>query len=654
MKFKGFHYDGVFVFLIAVCAAAFTAMTAFYFGDKKTAVIEGIIFGAVLLFGFIRLFSAKYRYRRMLSYTAKKLDYTDSKVLSNMPVPVCVCDKDGFIKWANDLFRADIKSDITQMSDIKEIFGTDFDIDFNNYALANDKYFLVDSVKYHKDGAYYTVYKFFDNTELKETESKYLKGIPHVIIAQTDNIDDNPYLSRDTEKAELSGKVLGMIYDWADKFNTVVKKISEDRLMMVTEKSNIDEMIADKFSVLDSVRNCIYKEKNMQVTLSIGVSSGETIKDAEKSARKALDTAISRGGDQVAVLQQDGNYSFFGAVSKSADKKNKIKIKLWARQLTDEIEKADRVFITGHRGADYDCLGAAFGAAYICSVLGKPARIILNESLSLAQNTADIIRSSELGDIILSEQDALDWVTPKSLFILTDTHVPSICDGSEVFKACKKTVIIDHHRLVPGTEIEKYLFIHNPNASSACEIVTELIQQMNKGDRIYESVANALLAGIMLDTKEFVLRTSTVTFEAAAYLKSCGADTLKVSKFFCSDSETSKKINKVIYDSATYKDIYSISSVEENVDKIRLVASKAADEMLRVSGIKASFVLYEENSRACVSARSMGEVNVQLIMEALGGGGHQTMAACQIKDADIKKLKELLISELDKIPVKEN
>jgi c-di-AMP phosphodiesterase-like protein len=207
---------------------------------------------------------------------------------------------------------------------------------------------------------------------------------------------------------------------------------------------------------------------------------------------------------------------------------------------------------------------------------------------------------------------------------------------------------------VPGTEIEKFLFIHNPNASSACEIVTELIQQMNKGDRIYESVANALLAGIMLDTKEFVFRTSTVTFEAAAYLKSCGADTLKVSKFFCSDPETSKKINKVIYNSVAYKGVFSVSEVDSDVDKIRLVASKAADEMLRVSGIKASFVLYEENSRACISARSMGEVNVQLVMEALGGGGHQTMAACQMKDVEINRLKEMLISELDKIQLKEN
>ena len=198
------------------------------------------------------------------------------------------------------------------------------------------------------------------------------------------------------------------------------------------------------------------------------------------------------------------------------------------------------------------------------------------------------------------------------------------------------------------------MFIHNPNASSACEIVTEIIQQSNKVDRINESVTNALLAGIMLDTKEFVFRTSTVTFEAAAYLKSCGADTLKVSKFFCSDPETSKKINKVIFDSVVYKNVYSVSAVKDNVDKIRLIASKAADEMLRVSGIKASFVLYEENSKACISARSMGEVNVQLLMEALGGGGHQTMAACQIKDTDLATLKELLISELDRLSVKEN
>lgn len=648
MKFKGFHYDGFFLSLAAVSAAALTALTAFRFGDKKFAVTEALIFTAVFVFGFVRMFSARFRYGRALSFAAKKLDYTDSKVLSTSPYPVALCNSEGKIIWANDLFRADISENLTQMTDIKSLLGNNFDIDFNNYALINDRYYLVNSVTFHKQGESYTAYKFIDNTDLKLTEFKYESGIPHVVLFQIDNIDDNPNLGRETEKTELQSIILGMIYDWCDRFNSTVKKISEDRLMTVTERSNINDMIADKFSALNSVRNYKYKEKNMQVTLSIGVSSGESIKDSEKNARKALETAINRGGDQAAILFEDGSYSFFGAVSKSADKKNKVKIKLWARQLSDEILAADRILISGHKSADFDSLGSAFGIAYACMYLGKEVNIIYDDKLSLAGDVADLIRESGNIDLIKSPDESAALVTPDTLFILTDTHVPHISDGAAAYDACSHRVIIDHHRLVPGTETDKFLFIHNPNASSACEIVTELLQHIIKEDRIDATVADALLAGIMLDTKEFVLRTSTVTFEVAAFLKSSGADTLKINKFFFNDAQTGKIINKVVLDSETYNG-FAVSRVDNDIPKARLIASKAADELLRISGIKASFVLYEENGRACISARSFGDVNVQLIMEALGGGGHQTMAACQIKNADVDSAKEMLLSELDDI-----
>lgn len=652
MKFKGFYYDVLFIVLLILSGLLFIAVTLLKF-DIKIAVAEAVILGIIIIFGFIRMFSAKYRYRRMLSFTSKKLDYSDNKVLSNMPLPVAVCDSDGFIKWANTHFGDITGAELTNTSNINDYLGNEYDPEYNSYVKIEEKYFLVNTVRFHKDGNDYTAYKFIDNTELKQTEFNYIMSRPYVILFQTDNIDDNINLNRDSEKSELKSKVDGIIDSWSDSFNSFVKKISDDRLMIVTEKENTDKMIEDGFSVLDKVRNCTFKEKNMQVTLSIGAAGGDDIRSAEKLARKALDTAINRGGDQTAFLLPDGNYRFFGAVTKSADKRNKIKIKLWASQLGDEIRKSSNVLICGHKSADYDSLGSAFGAAYACNALGVKANIIYNSRVTLAKKLADDILKTEFADIFIEEDEALKLIDSNTLFILTDTHSASICDAPSAYSGTERKAVIDHHRLVPGTDTEKLLFIHNPNASSACEMVAEILQQIVKDERIPESVATALLSGIMLDTKEFVLRTAVSTFETAAYLKSCGADTVRVNRYFTTDPETSRNINKVIGSAEIKNGIYAVSKVDDRIENVRLVASKSADELLKISGVKASFVVYIDGGKSCISARSMGEANVQIIMESLGGGGHQTMAACQMSNTGIEEALNKLYDCLNKT-LKEN
>ena len=653
MKFKGFYYDMLFISLLIFGGVLFIGVTLLMF-DIKVAAVEAVILGVIILIGFIRMFSARHRYRRMLSLASKKLDYTDNKVLSNMPYPVSVCDDDGVIRWANERFLELTDDNLSQVSSIADYLGNEYDAEFNNYVKIKDRYYLVNTVEFNRDGTRFTAYKFIDNTQLKETEFNYIMSRPYIIIFQTDNIEDNILLSRDSEKSELKSKVDGIIDSWSDSFNSFNKKISDDRLLIVTEKENIDKMIEDGFSVLEKVRNCTYKEKNMQVTLSAGIACGDNLKSAEKSARKALDTAINRGGDQAALLLPDGNFRFFGAVSKSADKRNKIKIKLWASQLSDEIKAASNIFVCGHKSADYDSIGAALGVAYACQALGKNMNIIYNPSISLAGKLVDSLEGSGFENLIISEESALKLLDRNSLLVLTDTHVPEICDAPSVFSQAARKVIIDHHRLVPGAQTDKYVFIHNPNASSASEIVAEMLQHISEVDRIPEVIASALLSGIMLDTKDFVLRTGVSTFETAAYLKSCGADTVRVSRFFSNDSDTGREINKTVYKSETFKDIFAVSSVENESPNSRLVASKSADEMLNISGIKASFVFFTDNEKTCISARSLGDVNVQLIMEELGGGGHQTMAACQMKNTGTQEAKDKLFEVLSKTIAKEN
>lgn len=652
MKFKGFYYDILFISLLIMSGFLFVAVTLLKF-DIKAAIAEAVILLIVIIFGFIRMFSARFRYRRMLSLTAEKLDYSDNKVLSALPFPVAVCDGAGYIRWTNEKFYEASGKEINQASNISDYFGEDYDPEFNRYVKIQKNYYLVNSVRFKKDGAEYTAYSFIDNTELKDTEFKYIMSRPYVVVFQTDNIDDNINLSRDSEKSELKSKVDGIIDSWSDSFNSVVKKISDDRLMIVTEKENIDKMIEDGFSVLEKVRDCTFKEKNMQVTLSVGVASGENIKSAEKLAKKSLDTAISRGGDQTAFLLPDGGYRFFGAVSKSADKRNKIKSKLWSSQLFDEIKRSSNVLICGHKAADYDSLGAAFGIAYACITAGKRVNLIYNSKISLAEKLADEIRNSEFGYILITDEEASKLIDKNTLFILTDTHNPSICDAPVSFSLTERKAVIDHHRLVPGTQTENYLFIHDPNASSACEIVSEILQNFMKDDRIPDIVATALLSGIILDTKEFILRTGVTTFETAAYLKNSGADTVKVNRFFSLDAQTSRDINDIVGKAEIKYGCYAVSVIGNKINNVRLAASKSADELLKISGVRASFVIYRDDTNICISARSMGETNVQIIMESLGGGGHQTMAACQIKSIDFAQALNRLDNLLQKT-LKEN
>ena len=647
MKFKGFRYDIVYIALTFAAAAAFCALTAMYY-SVNFAIAFGSIFFIIFIYGTVRAFLAKEKYKNMLKTTTEKLDYSDNKVLSEIPVPVAVCNENGNITWANSLFIESIAhGNISELTSMSSIIGEEFD---GSFVGVDDDYYILSKADFISGAEKYTVYKFTDCTELKQAEILYKNTRPYVLIAQTDNIDENSMLLRDSEKTEMKSKVEGMMDAWSDRYNSLMKRISDDRTMIITEKSNIDKMIEDKFSIIESIRKSTYKEKNINVTLSIGCASGDTIKHAEKLARKALDMALSRGGDQAAVLGEDGNYTFFGGVSKSADTKYRIKSRLWASQLLNMIQHCSRVFVIGHKYSDFDSFASSCGIAYACDFIGVKSNIVIDKKTTLAEPLLSDFLKSEYGELVISPSEAIKNCDENSMLILCDTHLISGCDCPELFDKTEHIAVIDHHRLNAGVQTDIYLFAHNPNASSASEMVTEIIQYITGDETVPVAVAQALLAGIMLDTKNFVLNSGVRTFEAAAFLKSNKADVVKVSKYFYNSPETIKAINLVILNSIIYNG-FAISTVDEDKEtqNKRLLASKSADEMLKADGIKASFVLFKEDEYVCISARSLGEINVQLIMEALGGGGHQNMAACKIKTDDMNQVENLLKKELNNI-----
>lgn len=648
MKFKGFWYDSLLVFLTAGIAAVFIAMTFFF--EKRLAAAECLAFALVFTIALYRAFSAKSRYKKFLIKTAKKLDYTDQKVLSNAPFPVAVCTDGGEISWCSEKFLNEIaKGEITSAMNITAFTnGMSINSIVNREGtcvLVDGRYYTLYTVSYRSSGKGYTALYYLDNTSLKKTELEYLNSRPYALMIEMDNLDDSRSDFRESELAEIRSRIEGALDDWAESYSSVIKKISDDRYLIVTEQQNFSRMTEERFAILETVRNYEYKETKVGATLSMGVSGGDNIRACEKGARKALEMALGRGGDQVAIKNKDG-YDYIGGVSKSAEKKNKVRTRIVGSTVGELIKSSSNVIIMGHSYTDLDAVGAAVGIACAAESLGIPAYIATDKKKTLASSLIERLDGSGKGDIIIGQEKALELVDKKSLLVVVDTHISTFVEFPALLDAAETKVVIDHHRRTKSEIENAVVFHHDPNASSACEMVTELLQYINPEMKIEKWVAEALLAGIMLDTKDFVMGTGVRTFEAAAFLKEKKADMISVKKLFANSLEVNKLRTKVIYAAENYKGC-AVSTVDFESPDVRVIAAQAADELLKVSGIKASFVIFENGGCINISARSLGEINVQVIMEALGGGGHQTMAACQLKGFTKEAAAESLQNAID-------
>lgn len=643
MKFKGFWYDSLIICLIAGVSAAFIAMTVFV--EPRLAIAECIAFLIVCVIVVYRAVTAKKRYKRFVIKTSKKLDFTDQKVLSTFPFPVAVCDGKGYIKWCSDLFLNEIScGEITQTEKIgKYTNGMNIDSIMHSEETCvsvDGRYYSVYPVPYQSGGEMLCGLYFLDNTRLKKTEIEHLASLPYAVMIEMDNLDDSRNDFRDSEKTEIRSQVEAALDNWSEAYDSFIKKIGDDRYLIITEKKNISRMIEDKFSVLETVRGFEYKGKKTGVTLSIGVSSGENIKSCERKSRKALEMALGRGGDQVAIRTQDG-YDYIGGVSKSAEKRNKVKSRIVGSTLAELIKSSSNVIIMGHAYTDLDAIGAAVGLACAAKSFDVPVYIATDRKKTLAATLIEKLDEVNLGDLVITQEYALELMTKKTLLIVVDTHIESFVEFPKLYEKAETRVIIDHHRRAI-TDIENALiFHHDPGASSTCEMVTELLQYINPDINISETVAEALLAGIMLDTKDFVIGTGVRTFEAAAFLKDKNADTVKVKRLFANTLEMNKLRTAVISSAESFMKC-AIATADFTSKDIRVISAQAADELLKVNNIKASFVMFENAGAINISARSFGEINVQVIMESLGGGGHQTMAACQLKGSDMQKARAAL------------
>ncbi len=476
-----------------------------------------------------------------------------------------------------------------------------------------------------------------DETDLRHQAAEYAASRPAYLLIEIDGYAEQVAGLKDSEKARLLEGVNRVLETYIGRTTGFLRRVSNARYIAVVEERHMKEMVAAKFDVLDKVRAL---DGEVGVTLSIGVGrGGATLRQCEEMARQSLDMALGRGGDQAAVKTPEG-FAFYGGVSRSVEKRSRVKSRIVASALSDLISQADSVLIMGHRMSDLDCIGAAIGVLRICKGLDVPAAIVVRREATLAQSILNECDKAGLGEDFIPPDVALDGITPKTLLVVVDTHIKGILESGEVYQKCRQVAVIDHHRKAVGHIDNAVLFFHEPYASSTCELVSELLQYVDQ-DKVRPTSleAEALLAGIMLDTRNFALHTGVRTFEAAAYLRRVGAMTERVKLLFNSSlQEYTVKSNLV-----ENADIYmgcAVSVSGELPPGMAVAVPQAANDLLTIEGVGASFVAVQQGSGVNISARSMGAVNVQVIMEHLGGGGHLTMAGAQMRDTTIDEAEQ--------------
>ncbi len=479
-----------------------------------------------------------------------------------------------------------------------------------------------------------------DNTYLKNIEREYYDTKKSVALVYFDNLNDFSSDSED-EATKAMITVESLLSRWSAKHECLYRKLSDSKYLIIFDEKVLSVQIEKKFRILDKVRKIEVGERTASVSIGIGRGC-ETLKESHINAKKALDMALGRGGDQVAILNK-GEYEFYGGVSKGVEKTSKVRVRIIAESVKNAIENADKVLIMGHKFSDLDCVGAATGIySSVTKAFSKRAYIVCDTEKSMAKPLIEKL-SERNNDMFINVDRAMSMISEKTLLVIVDTHSPDFVESPKVHKMCSKVIVIDHHRKMVNFIDNADVFFHEPTASSTCEMVTELISYLGD-DGLSKVEAEGLLSGIMLDTKNFVINTGVRTFEAAANLRKKGADTVTVRNMFSSSIDSYKSKHEIVAKSVVINHC-AISSVDGKVSNARVLSAQAADEMLTISDVYASFVVAQLDSKTVnISARSYGRINVQLVMEKLGGGGHQNMAAVQLSDTTVEKAKETLIS----------
>ncbi len=612
------------------------------------AIIPATLFSAVLI---TEIILAHQNHKRRAEKLTDYINSTEHQALYYFENPVVIIDlnQDNEILWCNREFDNTIMPEEEAVGcDIAKLLNLDIKkllTDNVEKAEINNSIFKISCVPVIGRDKNMVYLSFNDISEYAELLSKYKRTRPTVAIMVIDNYEDVLQNFKESEKAHVSASIQTLLEDFMSRTNGLLRKLDDDKFIAVIEEQHLKEIIGNKFNILDNARNITVGGKSNIITFSIGVGrDGETLEENETYAKQALDMCLGRGGDQAAVKTENG-FRFFGGVAKGVEKKSKAKSRIISNAMQEVISTCESIYVMGHRFADLDAVGSGAGLSYAVRKLGKDANFVVDPQKNLSQTLIEKI-SAKYPDLIISPEQAEEKFDENSLLVIVDTHNAELVESTKLYKKANRKIVIDHHRKTVNFINDAVIFHHEPFASSASEMVTEIIQYFKNVNSISQVIAEGLLAGIMLDTKNFVMHTGVRTFEAAAYLRKNGADTVKVKSFFTSSIEAYKKKSALI-SSAEIINKCAVAIADSDISDIRIVAPQAADELLGIQDVDASFVIYKTGNVTNISARSLGEMNVQIIMEKLGGGGHQTMAATQLENTSLDKAKLMLTEAIN-------
>jgi len=598
--------------------------------------------------------------KEMLEYI-KDLQFDADSVtkdtLLKLPLPMVVLQFNGVIKWYNskfaeifeqdELFGTPIQS-LIKDSQITKLIGNKEDVSVS-LSHGDKTYQVVSNVvidEVRTSNSMIILY-FIDHTDLVNLQKEYMDNKSVEAIIMVDNYEEVMQNTNDAGRAQIFAEIDKKIADWASFTGGMLKRYERDKYVFIFHRKYLAELEAKKFHILDEIREINIGNK-IPVTLSIGIGlDGKSLAENDAFARAAIDIALGRGGDQV-VIKDGTKLRFIGGKTKEMERRTKVKARVVAFALRELVSQADKVIIMGHQNGDADSLGASVGLYRGIRSKGKEAYIVHSTANPTVQRLIKRLHTvDEFKNVFLTRTQALDMTTNKTLLIVVDTHRLSYVEFPELLKKTEQIVIIDHHRRAAEFIEPAVLVYHEPYASSTCEMVTEIIQYMDENIKLSTVEAEALYAGITMDTKNFIFKTGVRTFEAASFLRRAGVDTVSVKRLFQHNMQTFTTIARIVETAETVHGNIAVSVCTEDIADKHLIIAQAADELLNISGIVSSFVMCKADNEIIISGRSFGDINVQLILEKLGGGGHLTVAGAQLFGVSVEEAKKQLLQAIE-------
>lgn len=595
---------------------------------------------------------------RLVGDLSENLDVAGRNTISKIPMPLVIINNEGKIIWLNNLFNSIVNQNMygKEINTIIKDFSVQKIIEkkinsFDKVEINGEIYnVLVSPIENNvkKQGKKYIIILYFINkTDYHTVYEMYNDKKPITALIEVDNYDDVIKSTEEANRPLLIAEVDRRINTFATDLEGVIRKYDDNKYIVIFENKNLNHLIEKKFDILDNLRDIDVGNK-LPVTLSIGIGkNGENLYKLHQYAIAAKDLALGRGGDQ-AVIKDGDRLSFFGGKSKEVEKRTKVKARVIAHAIGDLIDQSSEVIIMGHDVPDIDCLGAALGIYRGCRLKQKNAYILLNKTNKSIEKIVDKInKSEEHQGIFINNEAAMQKIQRNPLLIILDVHRRNFVEFPELVDKITNKVIIDHHRKSADFIDNATISYIETYASSTCELVTEILQYLIEKPKLHEIEAQALMAGIYVDTKNFTFKTGVRTFEAAGFLRRLGADLIEIKKLFSDDLETYIERTTLVSKAEIYNNNIAISLHEGEI-KNTLIVPQAADELLKINGIEASFVLATVENDIMISGRSFGDINVQLILESIGGGGHMTIAGARLSNISISEAKNILIDSINK------